>query len=255
MESEPTSFALYGPSQRTRRPWSAALISSAVVYAAVGVALVFLKTTPRETIAEKRADLVFVERIALPEAGPPPPVLPIPAAPQAAPAAAPVVQPRQKVRVLSKPPPIKELVAPKEMPKEVPKEAEPEADPGVAVFGETGPGDPSGLEGGMQAGVVGGKVGVIDLPADATAPRPLASNQPPRYPESARRRGKSGTLRLRIVIQADGTVGAITILEGEEPFVTAARDAVSRWRFEPARHLGQAISVYRDIPIAFSLED
>ena len=226
------------------------------MYVLAGVAFVALSTATRKVIVEKRVELTFVERVAKPEPPPPAPVLPLTVPPPAAaPAAAPVVRPEQKVRRLDKPPPAKELVAPRQMPKEVPKEADPSEDKGVAVFGEPGPGDPAGLEGGMQAGVAGGKVGVIDLPPDATAPRALASNLPPRYPESARRRGKTGKVVLKIAIYADGAVGEISIIEGEEPFLTAARDAVGRWRFEPARYHGQTISVYRLLPIAFNLED
>ena len=46
---------------------------------------------------------------------------------------APVVRPDQKVRKLDKPPPPKEMVAPKAMPQDAPREADPSKDKGVAV--------------------------------------------------------------------------------------------------------------------------
>ncbi len=254
MKPEPTTFASYGQPEQSPRQWPAALLGTVLVYLLATMALVWLGTATRRVLVETRADLTFVEPVAKPEPPPPAPVVEAPVA-VAAPAAAPVVRPDQKVRKLEKPPLVKNLVAPKQMPKDLPKEVDPNQDKGVAVYGEPGAGDPAGLEGGMQTGVVGGKVGVIDLPADATAPRPLASNLPPRYPESARRRGKTGRVVLKIAIYADGAVGEISIVDGEEPFITAAKNAVSRWRFEPARSHGQAISVYRLLPIAFNLED
>jgi len=262
MGSEHATFSSYREPEATQRHWWAAGLGAVGVYVLIGMLVVALTgRTPPRLVPEPRVDLKFIDKVVKAEPPPPLPSLPPavvaapPSQPQAAPAAAPVVRPEQKVRKLEKPPPVQELVAPREMPVVVPAEADPIEDKGVAVYGEPGTGDPAGLEGGMATGVAGGKVGIIELPPDAVAPRPLRSNAPPRYPESARRRGKSGKVKLRIVIYADGTVGTIEIVEGEEPFVSAAREAVAGWRFTPARREGQAISVYRVIPINFNLEE
>ena len=75
----------------------------------------------------------------------------------------------------------------------------------------------------------------------------------PAYPQEARATGKTGMVVLKIVILADGTVANVQVLRGDEPFVTAALDTVKRWKYEPARFKGQAISVYRIIQIPFKL--
>jgi len=123
------------------------------------------------------------------------------------------------------------------------------------MYGE-GKGDPAGLEGGLaQGGTLGGQVGgAIALPEDATPPTPLASNAKPRYPEDAKAAGRTGTVMLRVVILADGSVADVKALRGDEPFVSAALEAARKWRFEPARHNGQAITVYRIIPVNFRIE-
>src|SRR5262249_10460882 len=181
-----------------------------------------------------------------PDTDPRPPRAPVEVKPQAPAAMAPVVRPEQKVRHLDKPPPPKEMVAPKAMPQDAPKEAEPSEDKGVAVYGEGGKGDPAGLEGGVaQGGSLGGQVGgAIALPEDAIAPVPASSNPIPAYPQEARAGGRTGTVVLKVVILADGSVANVQVMRGEEPFVSAALAAVKRWRYEPARYKGQAITVY-----------
>jgi protein TonB len=264
MEPRFEAFASYGRPEESPRHWVAALFGSSAVYLALALGVMAFSAMTKKIVVEKRVDLTFVEKI-VKEEPPPPPPPPAPEprrepvvadAPKAAPAAAPVVRPHQKVRKLDKPPPAKELVAPKEMPKEAPKEADPSLDQGVAVYGEPGRGDPAGLEGGISKGVVGGQVGIIDLPPDASPPKPLKSNVQPRYPESERRKRRIGSqvvVILRIVIHADGTVGDVQVVQGEEPFVTAAREAVQRWRYEPARYKGQPISVRRATKVTFQL--
>src|SRR5262249_34180359 len=163
-------------------------------------------------------DVKFVERIVN---EPPPPPPPVEVKPQPPAAMAPVVRPDQKIRHLDKPPPPKEMVAPKEMPKEAPRGADASEDKGVAVDGE-GKGDPAGLEGGVaNGGTLGGQVGgAIALPEDAEPPTPARSNVVPTYPQEARASGRTGTVILKIVILADGTVANVQVLRGDEPFVS-----------------------------------
>ena len=58
---------------------------------------------------------------------------------------------------------------------------------------------------------------------------------------------------LKAIVYADGTVGDVRVLQGDEPFVSAALAAVKSWRYEPARLNGQPIAVYREIRIPFKL--
>lgn len=269
-------FGLYHGRAGSPRRWLGPTVAALAVYALLVASLLAL---PERLLPahEHRVDVAFVDtldflqQVAKPE---PPPQPPPPAAPEATPtptpppvekpkpapkappaAAAPVVRPEQKVRRLERPPPVKEFRAPREMPTDVPKEADPSEDKGVAVYGEPGRGDPTGLEGGVaRGGVAGGTVGgVVELPDGAQPPRLLPGATVPPYPPAARADRKSGTVVLKAIVYADGTVGDVRVLEGDEPFVSAAMTAVQSWRYEPARLNGQAIAVYREIRIPFKL--
>jgi protein TonB len=242
----------FGHEERGRRSWLAALTASSSVYILLAVAAIMIGTATKRVVQEKKVDVTFVEKIAKEEPPPPPPpapeVKPLPPV-----AAAPVVRPDQKIRKLDKPPPPKELVAPKEAPQEAPKEADPSEDKGIAVYGD-GPGDPAGLEGGQAGGVAGGIVGgAIAVPEDGIAPVPAKSNVIPDYPTEARAAGKTGMVVLKVVILADGRVADIQVMRGDEPFVSAAVKAVRQWKYEPAKYKGQPITVYRIIQIPFKL--
>lgn len=69
-------------------------------------------------------------------------------------------------------------------------------------------------------------------------PSPIGPTIPP-YPE-----GGSGdaAVVLSLVVRADGTVQGAEVLEGSEPFASAAVSAATSWRFEPARRGGQPIN-------------
>jgi protein TonB len=237
--------------QRPRR-WGSSLLVSTAAYVALGAAGVLLAPAAAGRLAQQPVNVVFVEKIAKPE---PPPAPPPEAAPQPPAASAPVARPDQTVRKLEAPPQPKKLVAPRAMPKETPREADPSEDKGVAALGDDGKPDPAGLEGGVtDGGVVGGIAGgVIQLPEDAVPPRPLPTNRIPAYPEAARADGRTGAVLLEIVVLADGTVGAVRVMHGEEPFATAAVETVKSWRYQPARYKGLPISVYRTFQVTFRL--
>ena len=247
-------FGSYARDASNPRDWAASFVASSAIYVGLAIAAVVLGSAANKVVRQAAVEVKFVERIVNEPPPVPPPVVEE-AKPQAPAAAAPVVRPEQKVRKLEKPPPPKEMVAPKEMPKEAPQEADPSQDKGVAVFGEGGKGDPAGLEGGVaQGGVVGGQVGgAIALPEDAVAPVPASGNVIPLYPQEARAAGRTGTVILKVVILADGSVGDVQVLRGEEPFVAAALSTVKHWKYAPARYKGLPIAVYRIIQIPFKL--
>jgi protein TonB len=197
-------------------------------------------------LAEKAIDVTFVEKVVK---EPAPPVA-APIVPPVPTAAAPVVRPDQKIRRLDKPPPPKVLTAPKEMPQDAPREADPSEDKGIAVYGEPGQGDPAGLEGGSAGGQAGS---VIALPDDADPPVPARTNPVPAYPQEARASGKMGTVVLKVIILADGSVARVEVMRGDEPFVSAALATVKSWKYTPARYKGHPIAVYRIIQIPFKL--
>ncbi|MBL9088826.1 MAG: energy transducer TonB [Planctomycetia bacterium] len=96
-------------------------------------------------------------------------------------------------------------------------------------------------------------------PAAAPAPR-VASGRAqlrplhrpaPAYPEALRQSGVEGVVRLRIVVEADGSVSEATVVAGSgfEAFDAAAVETLRRWRFEPP---GER-QVVPSIPVRFRL--
>ena len=95
------------------------------------------------------------------------------------------------------------------------------------------------------------------MPAPASPAQPparLAGQPAPVYPRSALRRGESGTVVVEVEVGVDGHPAAIRIAErsGSRDLDRAAVEAVSRWRFEPARDAaGQAVPGSISVPIDF----
>jgi len=56
----------------------------------------------------------------------------------------------------------------------------------------------------------------------------------PAIPELARRMNISGTVKIEVVVAANGTVREARILGGHPVLANAALDAAKKWRFEPA---------------------
>lgn len=238
------AFGAYTGGGEIRRSWRTSFAASAAIYLALAIVILVLGSAAKQSVEKKAVELTFVEKVVQE----PPPPLPVVKA-EIPPAAAPVVRPDQKIIKLDKPPPPKQLVAPKDMPTNVPQEADPSQDKGVAVYGD-GKGDPAGLEGGT-AGL--NAAAAVALPEDADPPMPAGSNAKPDYPQEARAGGRTGTVVLKVVILADGSVADVQVLRGEEPFVAAALAAVKTWKYTPAQYKGRPITVYRIIQIPFKL--
>ena len=99
----------------------------------------------------------------------------------------------------------------------------------------------------MEAPVAPGQVADRD-------PQPVRSPAP-RYPREAQRRGESGTVVLRVHIDADGRPRDIDLVEGSgsRSLDRAAVDAVRRWRFDPAVRNGRPTEGTLQVPITFRL--
>ena len=83
-----------------------------------------------------------------------------------------------------------------------------------------------------------------------------ASNPVPEYPAVARRRGWEGQVRFEVLVQPDGSVGEIELLEssGFRSLDRAARRAIHRWTFHPATSWGAPVASRVVVPIDFVLE-
>jgi protein TonB len=80
-------------------------------------------------------------------------------------------------------------------------------------------------------------------------------NGAPVYPQMSRKKKEQGTVWLLLEVKADGTVGDISIKQssGFSRLDQAARQAVKKWQFEPARQNGKAIDFWYEMPVNFSL--
>ena len=64
--------------------------------------------------------------------------------------------------------------------------------------------------------------------------RRAKSKVAPLYPELARKMNITGTVKIQVVVAANGTVKDAKVLGGHPVLAGAALDAVRKWRFEPA---------------------
>ena len=64
--------------------------------------------------------------------------------------------------------------------------------------------------------------------------RKVAARVAPVYPELAKKMHIRGIVRVEAVVKANGIVKTTRILGGNPVLLEAAKDAVIRWKFEPA---------------------
>lgn len=74
----------------------------------------------------------------------------------------------------------------------------------------------------------------------------------PRYPKAPHAAWIQGTVGLEAVVEADGTVGEVAVIEGLHPDLDAAAAAcIRQWRFRPATKDGGSIPVILKFEISF----
>lgn len=97
-------------------------------------------------------------------------------------------------------------------------------------------------------------------PAAAAAgdrPQPIAEQSPPpTYPPAALRRGDTGSVVVRVDVDATGYPSNVTVIQrsGSRDLDRAASDAVRRWRFQPAHSNGQAVPGSIEVPFDFKAQ-
>lgn len=64
--------------------------------------------------------------------------------------------------------------------------------------------------------------------------RKVKSKVAPSYPDIARRMNISGTVKLVVVVSPNGAVKSTKVLGGHPLLVSAAEEAVKKWKFESA---------------------
>jgi protein TonB len=170
---------------------------------------------------------------------------------QAQPIAAPPPSPSPPVRPQPNPP------RPTPAPTPRPVIAIPaEASPGPATFSVPAPvaAPAPTMASAAPASVAG------NAPAAVTAARFDAAylqNPRPTYPPISRRLGEEGKVLLKVRVTAEGTAATVDLekTSGFERLDAAARDAVARWRFVPAKRGNEAIEAAVIVPMVFRLDD
>ncbi|WP_022663183.1 energy transducer TonB [Paucidesulfovibrio longus] len=78
----------------------------------------------------------------------------------------------------------------------------------------------------------------------------------PEYPREARRKGVTGTVLLRFLVERDGSVSRIQVLQADPPgvFEENAIRAVALWRFRPGLRHGEPVRTWVRLPLRFRLE-
>lgn len=106
---------------------------------------------------------------------------------------------------------------------------------------------------------VAAPINVVPAPVVITAARfdaDYLDNPKPVYPHASRRLGEQGKVLLRVYVSAAGLAEKVEIKLGSgfARLDQAAHDAVSRWRFVPARRAEQAVAAWVQVPITFQLD-
>lgn len=101
---------------------------------------------------------------------------------------------------------------------------------------------------------------VAAAPAPVVAARYNAAylnNPEPKYPPMSRRLGEEGKVLLRVRVTADGQAAAVELEKSSnfERLDEAAKQAVARWRFVPAKRGDEAIEASVIVPIVFRLDN
>ncbi len=82
-------------------------------------------------------------------------------------------------------------------------------------------------------------------------------NDPPEYPNLARRRGWEGTVLLEVEVSSDGWVGSVRVhtTSSFDLLDNAALDAVRKWQFKPGMKGDQPVAMQVLVPVHFVLKD
>jgi serine/threonine-protein kinase len=220
-----TSSSISPLTLRPKRRWPAAAMAGIGVGA---VALVIFSRPLAEKPSVQEPQIRSIQA----------PAISLPAASEAPPTTAP---PRSQPVSPPKPPPVAASAAPVRPATEPSVAAVEPGDSGVTQPRESSP-SPAQAAPPSTGPPAGGAPGV-KAPAAAEERAAVAEpgNAPPAYPRDARAKGLEGQVTLKVSVSETGKVDDVTVLSGEEPFVTAALDAVKQWRYSPATRDGRVV--------------
>ncbi|MDP2029821.1 MAG: energy transducer TonB [Thiobacillus sp.] len=94
------------------------------------------------------------------------------------------------------------------------------------------------------------------LPPSPPRAADYLNNPKPPYPALSKRLGEEGTVRLSILVNADGSVARLELVRSSGyPRLdqSAMKTVQSSWKFEPARQGGKPVADWVTVPIQFTL--
>lgn len=148
-----------------------------------------------------------------------------------------------------------------EPPPEEQDEPEPEEVPEEMELNDTGfdPGEIAlGTGGGflMEVPQFGLKGGDDAFGADMDSPPTPVNRMPPQYPSGLLKKGIGGKAVVTCVIDAKGAIVSTKIKQssGQPELDKAALQAVSRWKFKPAKRGGKPFQATCNIPFTFEVK-
>jgi TonB family protein len=80
---------------------------------------------------------------------------------------------------------------------------------------------------------------LVPLPGRAADDRAVKSRVAPVYPEIARRMKISGAVKVMATVDTEGKVTDVKAISGNSALMSAAEDAVRKWRFAPGPDVSQ----------------
>ncbi len=97
------------------------------------------------------------------------------------------------------------------------------------------------------------KIGPVPLPL---IPPRLIFQVLPDYPVSALKEGTQGTVLLRVFVSTDGQADDVRVKtsSGNRSLDKSAAEALSSWKFEPAKRGAQAIASWFEVPVRFKIK-
>ena len=81
----------------------------------------------------------------------------------------------------------------------------------------------------------------------------LLSRVDPVYPEDAERQRIEGTVKLHVIIDREGAVQSVQVINGPSSLAPAATSALRQWRYKQTLFGGQPIETEEDVTVVFRM--
>jgi TonB family protein len=97
-------------------------------------------------------------------------------------------------------------------------------------------------------------IGAEPVVSDYDVPPKLLKQKKPKYPKDAFKQKIQGVVRLEFIIETNGEVRDVRVLDSIPALDEAAIRTLRSWRFAPARQKGVPVRVVAQAPVAFCID-